>query len=173
MHKEAYENAKKFVLKYLWEKFNQELLILDVGSYNVNGTLKPLFSNPKWKYFGLDITSGDNVDIVLTDPYKFLIEDNYFDVIVSSSCLEHDPMFWLTFKEMVRVCKDGGLIYLNVPSTGYYHPYPLDCWRFKEDAYKGLSEWCKEAKLVESYIDKSCSLWEDSVGIFKIEKNKK
>ena len=71
---------------------------------------------------------------------------------------------------MCRILKPNGLIYINAPSTGVYHGYPRDYWRFYADSWKGLSKWANKngynIQLVESYIDKNTT-WCDSVGIFK------
>ena len=37
--------------------------ILDIGSYDVNGTVKKIF--PLNKYLGIDLAKGPNVDVVL------------------------------------------------------------------------------------------------------------
>ena len=108
----------------------------------------------------------NNVDVILRDPFCFPQADATFDVVVSSSCLEHDPVFWVTFQEMTRVSRPGGLIYLNVPSAGPYHGYPVDCWRFLVDAHEALARWA-EVDLLEHYIDED-EQWMDSVGIFRI-----
>jgi ubiquinone/menaquinone biosynthesis C-methylase UbiE len=130
---------------------------LDVGSYDVNGTLRSL-SPAHVKYVGMDLEAGPGVDLVLQDPHKFPFEDNQFDLIVSSSCFEHDNMFWVTFLECVRVLKPGGFLYVNAPSNGCYHAYPQDNWRFYPDSGKALEAWAHknaiQAFLVESFLTK-------------------
>ena len=167
MHQSAYDNCLKFSKKYIDER--AQLRVLDVGSYDVNGTLRPIFTKEGWEYTGLDYsgTPENNVTVCLEDPYNFPFENNYFDTVVSSSAFEHDPLFWVTFKEMTRVLKADGYIYLNAPSTGPYHGYPGDCWRFYKDAYPALASWCPEVALVENYIDPSDPQWNDNVGVFK------
>ena len=170
MHKEVLESCERFCTEYL--DFEKELKILDVGSYDVNGSLRPLFEKlgqGNWHYDGLDIEEGPNVDIVRKDG-KFPIGDNSYDVIVSSSCFEHDIAFWTTFEEMVRVAKNNGYLQISTPSSGCVHRYPLDCWRFYPDAYIALSKWCPEAELIESY--NVGGHFNDLVGIFKISKKK-
>ena len=74
---------------------------------------------------------------------------------------------------MVRVTKNDGFIYLNVPSNGPYHGFPDDCWRFQADSYKALAQWNPQAILLESYIDQDVAShggWADNVGIFKVKK---
>ena len=156
MHVTAFENAKKFAHKYN----ATDKKVLDVGSYDVNGTLKPLFRD----YTGIDIEKGPNVDVVAKLGQPFPFDDQSFEVIVSSSCLEHDPAFWVTVKEMMRVA--GELIYINVPSAQFYHAYPIDCWRFLADSMAALAELSDDWELVETYIDDQ-EPWCDCVGIFK------
>lgn len=166
MHKESYNACKSFMTKYLDEKTT--LNILDVGSMDLNGSASEIFKNKTWKYTGMDLEPGQNVDIVCNPGENFPFEDNFFDVCISSSAFEHDKAFWVTFNEMVRVVKKNGLIYINTPSSGRVHRYPLDCWRFYPDAYIALESWNKKVKLIESYIDETSVWWNDNVGIFRV-----
>lgn len=145
--------------------------ILDVGSYDVNGTLR-LVAPVASHYVGVDIQRGPGVDIVLPDPYRYPFVNRSFDLVVSTSCFEHDPMFWLTFTEMSRVMRDDGAMYINAPSNGPYHGYPMDCWRFYADAHVGLVEWARRSEqpvsMVESFIGPlSRDGWLDSVMVFR------
>lgn len=169
MHDTAYSNALRFFNKYC--KDIESKIVLDVGSFDVNGTLKPIFSNSK-KYIGLDQFPGKNVDVVGSS-HEIPLDDNSVDVTVSSSCFEHDNMFWITFKEMCRVLRPSGYIYINAPSNGPYHKYPVDNWRFYLDSWKALEQWGRHLNfdivLLEGYIDSqksSCGNWNDSVGIY-------
>jgi len=165
MHPSAYANAERFADRYLAGLSPGKLL--DVGSLDVNGSLRPIFTNRGWHYTGIDRQAGKNVDIV-NRRHTLPFYPETFQVVVSSSALEHDPCFWITFWEMVRVVEPGGLIYICVPSQGKYHAHPVDCWRFQPDCWLGLAEWCPRAELVECYIDPSDELWQDNVGIFRV-----
>jgi len=166
MHESAKINALKFVTKYINKK---EPYILDVGSYNINGTLKEVCPVNSI-YTGIDVELGDNVDCVIKD-YNFPLEDNTFDVVMSSSTFEHCDFFWLVFLEMVRCVKPNGYIYINVPSSGYAHTFPIDAWRFYPDAGAVLSKWANfnnyNTVLAESYIDESSEYWKDNVIIIQ------
>jgi hypothetical protein len=65
-------------------------------------------------------------------------------------------MFWLTFLEGLRVLSSRGFLYVNAPSSGTYHGYPLDFWRFYPDAGISLEMWGRRmlqpVRLVESFI---------------------
>ena len=131
MHISAKKFAKKFLDTYLSNKEN--LKIIDFGSYNVNGDVREFYLK-RHNYIGLDIEKGPNVDILMEDPYKIPLEDNSVDVIISTSTFEHSEMFWLSFNEIMRTLKPNGLFYMNAPSNGPYHAWPVDCYRFYPDA---------------------------------------
>lgn len=169
MHESAYIHAANFRAEYLPESIS-ELIVLDVGSYDVNGTLAPIFEGAN--YIGVDQCKGPNVTLVAEGsdlPFK----NNYFDACVSSSCFEHDPEFWTSFLEICRVTKPGGFIYINAPSNGPYHAHPIDCWRFLSDSWLALSHYATRngfpVALLQSYIGEPSpdSDWEDSVGIYQ------
>ena len=116
--------------------------VLDVGGQDVNGSLrKPFTELLKIHYTSLDIEEHPSVDVVMKPGDSFPFSDESFDLIISTSCFEHDPCFWLTFREMCRVIKKCGFIYMNVPSNGPYHGYPGDNWRFYSDAGQALAYW--------------------------------
>lgn len=139
MHPTAMEGAREFFLKYSREF--SEPTIVEIGSQDVNGSLREVA--PPSKYVGLDFQAANGVDIVLEDAYHFPLEDEFADIVITSSCFEHSEMFWLTFLEGVRILKPNGLFYINAPSRGQYHAYPVDCWRFYPDADKALKTWAK------------------------------
>ena len=172
MHKSAYNNAQLFYNKYC--KSDTTKRVLDVGSWDGgNGSLKNIFVGHN--YIGLDVQAGPNVDVVGTS-HNIPFDNSTFDIIVSSSCFEHDEFFWITFLEMCRVLKTSGYIYICAPSSGPYHPTkcPSDSWRFYPDSWRSLSRWAikneYKINLVESYIDKNHyppdDNWQDSIGIF-------
>ena len=174
MHTTAYHNATKFYNTYCIDNIENKK-ILDVGSWNGgNGCLRPIFN--KGNYIGLDVQKGPNVDVV-GNANDIPFSDNTFDIVVSSSCFEHDPMFWISFLEICRVTKKTGYIYICAPSSGPYHPEkcPGDSWRFYPDSWKSLCLWANHNKysidLIDSYIDKTQfsteANWQDSIGIFQ------
>lgn len=167
MHDTAYETGKKFFELYWKPSFKK---ILDLGSQNINGTLRD-FCPEGAEYLGIDMSEGEGVDFVLSDPYQFPFENESFDVIVSSSCFEHTTFFWVTFIECIRVLKREGFLYINAPSNGVYHPYPTDCWRFYPDAAWALAEWSQkngyDAVSLESFTCfRKDDIWNDFVAVF-------
>jgi SAM-dependent methyltransferase len=138
MHLSAMEHGRLFFECYL--KGREGITVVDVGSQDVSGSLRSVA--PKGcRYIGLDFVDGPGVDVVMDAPYRLPIDDGMVDAVVCSSCLEHSEFFWLLFLEMLRITKPNGLIYLNVPSNGSFHRYPVDCWRFYPDSGAALARW--------------------------------
>lgn len=145
--------------------------ILDVGSRDVNGTLRP-FAGADAEYIGADVEAGPGVDFVLEDPYRLPFADASFDLVIATSCLEHDPLFWLTFDEMARVARLGGFLYVSVPVQGPVHRHPVDCWRFYPDAGSALVAWAARCghplRLTESFqLPPRAEPWVDFVAVFE------
>lgn len=148
----------------------KDLTIADIGSQDVNGSLRSV-APPNNKYIGVDFTEGKGVDVVITDPYSLPFEDESVDVVVSSSCFEHSEFFWLLFNETLRILKPTGLLYINAPSNGVFHRYPVDCWRFYPDSGVALQNWGKRSgyncALLESFVGmRKKDFWNDFVAVF-------
>jgi SAM-dependent methyltransferase len=174
MHQSSLKYGKLFFDIYCNEL--QGSIVVDIGAQNVNGSLKDVCPE-SLKYVGVDFVAGNGVDIILDDPYKLPFADNSIDVIVCSSCFEHSTFFWLLFLEIIRVLKPNGLFYLNVPSNGSFHRYPVDCWRFYPDSGHALVAWAKregyQLTLLESFIGDQSEdniedggAWHDFVAVF-------
>jgi len=112
--------------------------ILDVGSFDENGSYRALFGQPPWTYVGCDIQPGRNVDIVLPDPYDWQLEPESYDVVVSGQCMEHVPDLASWARAAARVLRSGGLMCLIAPWQQDEHRYPLDCWRILPDGMAWL-----------------------------------
>src|SRR5574337_940044 len=97
MHESAMMTGKAFFAEY----GQKAKTVLDVGAFNINGTLRDALPQGL-EYYGVDLTEGQGVDYVLDDTGILPFSDESFDLVVSTSCLEHDPCYWLTFAEMAR-----------------------------------------------------------------------
>lgn len=118
MHPSSIENMKYFISKYVHGKAT----VLDVGSQEVLGqedsSYKILFPESV-HYTGCDMEDGHNVDIVLKSPYRWNnIPPNQYDYLISGQMLEHVEFPWLTFLEIGRVLKRGGICCMIAPSGG-------------------------------------------------------
>src|SRR6187399_466515 len=99
MHRNSVYHMRALVERYL--EPGRSLLIGDIGSYDERANYRALCANPGWKYVGVDLTEGPNVDVVLPSPYEFPFPDGHFDALISGQTFEHVKFFWLTWAEMV------------------------------------------------------------------------
>lgn len=171
MHASSMEAMAGFVREHLQQHRGRRLAILDVGSMDVNGSYRTLLDDPLWSYTGLDAAPGAGVNVVLPRPYDWSrLRTGSFDVVISGQAFEHVEFPWVSMLEVARVLKPGGLTCLIVPSGGYEHRYPLDCWRYYPDGIAALARWA-DLDVVSAttnweprgdYPDDS-ALWKDTV----------
>ena len=89
--------------------------VLEVGSLNINGTVRDFFTD--CDYIGCDLGEGRGVDIVCAGQ-DLDFPDNSFDVVLSCECFEHNPAYQETLRNMVRMLKPGGLLFFTCATTG-------------------------------------------------------
>lgn len=142
VHQSSMSRMERLVERYLEGLRGQPLRVLDVGSYDVNGTYRRLFDDAAWAYTGLDMASGPGVDVVIDQPYRWgQLRRDWFDIVVSGQTFEHIQFPWVTILEVQRVLRPDGLFFLVVPSSGPEHRFPIDCWRFYPDGLRSLAHW--------------------------------
>jgi SAM-dependent methyltransferase len=139
--------------------------VLDVGSLNVNGTLKPLIEKRGWWYTGLDIVAGENVDVVASEPFDYPLADNAFDVVMSGSTMEHVTAIWRWLPELVRVLRPGGLLAIHTHWQFPEHRHPVDCWRVMPDGMRYLFD---ETGQLNGYDIHMANQWDIVGSAFKV-----
>lgn len=88
--------------------------VLDIGSLDINGTIRDLFFGA---YIGVDVAPGKGVDVVSLG-HEFQSEP--FDVVLSAETLEHDCFRALTIENMKLLLKPKGL--LIITAAGHTRP---------------------------------------------------
>ena len=88
--------------------------VLEVGSWDMNGSVKGLF--PATEYIGIDVASGPGVDhVILGQEADF--KSNYFDIVISCECFEHNKYWVETFSNMIRMLRPGGVLLITCASV--------------------------------------------------------
>lgn len=87
--------------------------VLEVGSLNINGSIREFFE--QCTYVGIDLGEGRDVDVVARGE-DLTYPDNSFDVVASCECFEHNPEWVATLKNMIRMC--SGLVFFSCATTG-------------------------------------------------------
>ncbi len=127
-------NCVLFVAINLKKEEIENKRVIEIGSLNVNGTIRPLVEsyNPG-EYIGADITAGPGVDTICD--VKNLISkfgEQSFDVVIATELLEHVRDWRAAIHNIKGVCRPGGIILITARSYGFnYHGYPNDFWRYE------------------------------------------
>jgi SAM-dependent methyltransferase len=142
MHQSSFDKMLAFRQRYLAGRERERLTVLDLGSQDINGSYRSIFESGNWRYVGIDMSAGPNVDLVLADPYDWReIAAESADVIVSGQTLEHTEFFWLTMQQIARALRPNAIASIIAPSSGPEHRYPVDCWRFYPDGLRALARY--------------------------------
>ena len=112
-HQQQFDYIQKLKSRYPIYFSNKK--VLEVGSLNINGTIKVLFTN--CDYLGIDVGSGKDVDLVCEGQNLDHPNETY-DTACSCECFEHNPYCVETFNNMHRMTKIGGLVFMSCATTG-------------------------------------------------------
>ena len=130
------DSCLEFGRRMLRQKDIHGKRVLEVGSLDVNGTMRPLIeTHGPSEYVGVDIEMGPNVDVVcqaedLVDRFG----EGAFEVVTSTEMLEHVREWREVVRNLKGVVSPGGVLLITTRSFGVpYHGYPYDFWRYELD----------------------------------------
>jgi SAM-dependent methyltransferase len=89
--------------------------ILEIGSFDVNGSIRKFFKGSY--YLGVDLAAGPGVDVII-DGKDIDHADNSYHITISSECFEHNPSWLETFENMYRMTSPGGFIIFTCATRG-------------------------------------------------------
>ena len=127
-----------------WPSYLQSLCdkegfrVLEVGSRVVTGArFRELFSHAQ--YTGFDLYEGENVDVA-GDAHRLsdCFPEASFDLVFSSSVLEHLAMPWVCANEMVKLVKKGGYLFAETHYCYGAHELPWHFFQFSPYALQVL-----------------------------------
>jgi glycosyltransferase involved in cell wall biosynthesis len=111
--------------------------VLEVGSRDVNGSVRPLVTELEPKsYLGVDVEEGPGVDLLVAAED---LEPNSADVIVTTEMLEHARDWRGAIRGIKRALRSDGLLILTTRAPGFpRHEHPEDWWRFTTDDVQAM-----------------------------------
>lgn len=102
-------------VRLLHPRYFYNNLVVDIGSLDINGSNRQLFS--ECLYLGVDLSAGKNVDLVCKG-HELRLPDASVDVIISTEVFEHDIHYSETISNIIRMLKPGGLFIFTCATSG-------------------------------------------------------
>ena len=126
---------------YLYQLCNKPgLRVLEVGSREVAGKSVARARFGQAEYVGFDYYEGGNVDVV-GDAHRlssYFGTGDKFDLIYSCATFEHLAMPWVVAKEMAKLLKVGGTVFVETHFSYGSHERPWNFFQFSDMALRVL-----------------------------------
>lgn len=119
---------RKAISKVLTGKEGLNVLDVGCGQKPFYPFLKPFAK----AYIGTDVIKGSPLIDKVCPAEHLDIENEWADVVICLSVLEHvdDPS--QAVKELFRVVKNDGVVFVSTHGSFPWHPYPQDHWRWTQ-----------------------------------------
>ncbi|MEM1550698.1 MAG: class I SAM-dependent methyltransferase [Nitrososphaerota archaeon] len=120
---------------------NRDSIVLDAGAGE--GRFREFFSHAR--YIALDFCKGDpswdysRLDVI-GNLLRLPLADGVCDVIICTQVLEHVPEPKIVLKELNRVARSGGHLFVSVPFWWFQHQKPYDYYRYTSFGLRYLFE---------------------------------
>lgn len=147
------ESVSNFIKKAAISFDKKNNLILDVAP-QVHLGAKEHFKNATIKTLDLDFESGADFIADLCQDNSKMIPSNYFDLIICTEVLEHVDNPFDAVKELIRMTKPNGYIYVTTPFNFRIHNPLPDNWRFTEHGLRRLFKDVSFAEIEENTSDR-------------------
>lgn len=138
MHSAAMEFI--FTSFHSWRGDKDNLDILEIGSLDINGSVRPMFKPFQVTYTGIDMQEGPGVDIVV-DAAKFINFEDY-DVVVCAEVFEHTPYWPQILQNSYNNLRPGGIFIATMAGEGRYPHSAIDQNPIREwEHYSNIGWW--------------------------------
>jgi SAM-dependent methyltransferase len=98
-----------------------EPIVLEVGSFDVNGAARPVCEASSKNYLGVDIEKSLGAEAII-DANRLIeyLRAEAFDAVISTEMVEHLVDWPNVFNQMLSVVKPKGLLVLTIRSIGHF-----------------------------------------------------
>ena len=115
----------------------RELVVVDVGAGK--RPYYPLLASRSHQYVGVDLPGTPDPQ-VLGASERLPFQTGSVDLVLSTQTLEHADDPALMLEECRRVLRPGGLMFASTHGMSYYHPIPVDHWRWTHTGLRLMFE---------------------------------
>lgn len=133
-------SVQDFVRETVTDEMVRGRYVLEVGAYDVNGSVRPCVSEllPA-EYLGVDASAGPGVDRVVDCEHLVSYVGNAWDLVISTEMLEHVDDWRRCLIQLSNAVAMGGYLIITTRSPGFpYHPFPVDNWRYTTDQMRKI-----------------------------------
>lgn len=158
-----HDGAFNFVARFAT---NNQLTVIEIGSRDINGSVRSLFPNAKW--IGIDVVQGIGVDIVV-DALVYSPADQV-DLVVCTEVLEHTEFWCQIISRAETWLRPYGRMILTCAGPGREPHSAIDGGELQEGEYYGnITPEQLAAEFVNGgFIDirtESNDVWHDAYAI--------
>ncbi len=130
----CHESCYEFAREHLRPQDVRGGAVLEVGSLDLNGSLRPLVEALEpGSYLGVDIRKGPGVDELCDAAElvkRFGLES--FDLLIATELLEHVRDWRTVVSNFKQVVRPDGVMLITTRSRGFpHHAHPHDFWRYE------------------------------------------
>lgn len=138
-------SINKFIIKAARECNKKNKKVLDIGAGEL--PYKGYFN--KCRYFTQDIINYNGVIDYVSDAKNIPVKNESFDYVICTQVMEHVQEPHLVIKEMYRILKKGGKVFLTTHGNFEEHGIPYDFFRYTRYGlkYLALSNHFKSVKI--------------------------
>jgi len=123
-----------------WRDGRTHLRVLEIGSLDINGSIRPIFKPFAEKYIGIDVQEGPGVDIVASATEY--MSPGYFDVVVCCEVFEHTNDWKKIIQQSYINLRPGGIFIATMAGEGRPPHSALDENPIREwEHYANIGAW--------------------------------
>ena len=126
---------------FLKEEDVRDKTAIEVGSFNVNGSFRPLAEafDPRC-HIGVDITPGPGVDEICTSTdLRERFGPQSLDLLICTEALEHIADWKNAISNFKALLRPNGVLLITTRSEGFgFHAYPFDFWRYEIEDFRTI-----------------------------------
>jgi SAM-dependent methyltransferase len=134
-------NSELLFRKHALKHFKESSSVLEIGPSGVPSVYQKIVAGTSIHWDTLELyDTYPGITYVSQHEYKYPVEDNKYDIVVSGQVMEHVKKIWTWLEELKRITKPNGIIIIINPVSWPYHEFPVDCWRIFPEGMKALAE---------------------------------